>query len=814
MSTRLRKNPFYSLKINNNNNSDTESIDENILLEEIKKIQERYKVFVDNYTTFKDFDVDTVVSSDNIFSYDVLDFYEKHSLSKKYKIQTLQNYKKFLEFVEKTTLKEYLDLPDNNFEEDNIESKLKNAMIVDKVINDPIKLYLFDDNINKQDNDIIQKKHKEYLNYKHYYNVKNRIYKDDSRKKSSRQYSFRKNSSRQYSSRQYKSNTLKKQSVKRKLAKEKDDYCNAQSNDNMNDKKLWSFFELMNLDSNFTELCEGENEDIFYDNIKYEDNKPTVDNTFYNANINAISFYFERFKELDDFMQKLNEKEITYNPSGFTYIKQSPAAEKIFKDLYDKKYFDSYFNNQAFIEFFCNEYNATRIGMLKYQRTLKKNFINFDFLQSEDDKGKKVLKMIHDILKLNFEENYLLKENIMRLKLKINPINFDDTPIQLNIENNNKKSKQYNIYFPIINDKFIETILCDIYWSFYDKFIPNFNNKKLKDALDSFINDPIVTLENGTKDAFKYQLKLLRTYLENDETNPMFEVDEENDGDYIGLKPNFFDNFSKKLNKIDKKQIVISPSENSRLYYPVRYLFIAGLFLLTTNIIKNIAFQKDINANMWNLPNMKHLFYTKRLNWFIIYLMSRNKVSFPVRLDVSNIYDDRLEFKNDDLIINMAELNYIKLENLFLNNEQNMESKFKGMTLIPYKSNKINSKISIFYIFYFKIDNIIQNINSRKRFLYDSHINRSFGITADEIKYLLKYSGMDVYKVHRTLIGQIPKIKENEKAINYYKSILFFTRKQKSELHNFSSLLEKANVEIIKPSQSKYNKLNYKITYE
>ncbi len=195
--------------------------------------------------------------------------------------------------------------------------------------------------------------------------------------------------------------------------------------------------------------------------------------------------------------------------------------------------------------------------------------------------------------------------------------------------------------------------------------------------------------------------------------------------------------------------------------------------------------------------------------------MSRNKVSFPVRLDVSNIYDDRLELKPDgNMIFNMAELNYIKLEDLFFNNEQNMESKFKGMTLIPYKSNKINSKISIFYIFYFKIDNIIQNINSRKRFLYDSHINRSFGITADEIKYLLKYSGMDVYKVHRTLIRKIPNIKANEKAINYYKSILFFTRKKESELHNFSSLLEKVSVKIIKPSQSKYNKLNYEITYE
>jgi hypothetical protein len=63
-------------------------------------------------------------------------------------------------------MKEYLDLSDDNFSVRDIASKLSTAMRVDKVIEDPIKLYLAH-NVNEEDAAIIKEKHKAYLNYKH-----------------------------------------------------------------------------------------------------------------------------------------------------------------------------------------------------------------------------------------------------------------------------------------------------------------------------------------------------------------------------------------------------------------------------------------------------------------------------------------------------------------------------------------------------------------------------------------------------------------------------------------------------------------------
>ncbi len=812
MSVGLRKNRFYGLKINNNNSDNVNENTGDYLLKKIKDIQARYKFFIKNYTTFKDFTDDTEISTDNIFEFDVADFFSKSTLSEKDKIETLKNYKKFLEFVEKTIMKEYLGLYDDNFSVKDIDSKLSNAMKVDKVIEDPIKLYLAQ-NVNEEDAAIIKEKHKAYLNYKHYYNVKkdafldgnnnnnhthNHTHNHTSKIKSSKRFSRTKTRKTSQTKTQH---TFRK-TLKKKLKLVKDEYCKENPNNKIRDNQLWNFFELINLDTHFTELCEGENEDTFYDSIKYDNKSDELYESFYQANINAISFYFGRYTDLLEFMKQLSNGNIEYDPEAFTYITITNPIPKLFKERFGEEYF----KDKSYIQFFCNEYHTTRNCLLKYKLTLLKYMreaINKHFFDNPN------LIVFREILNTNFEEDYLEKPSIKQHNFRIIPIDFDITPMELEL-----KSGIYvppNIYFQKINDEIIKYICNNVYWSFYDKLIPNLMDDTMaKSDLMSFLNDPVITNDNGSQENLKYQLKLLKTFIKNDPSDPLFEVDK--NGDYIGLTNKFLKTFSTELNKLNRKQVVISPLENGNLYHPIRYLFIASLFLITKDIMRLFPTKKIYSTKYMNIPEMNHLFYTKKLNWFVLYLISRNNVDFPIRLDISNIYDNRIEFnEKDDIIFNIAELGSLQFQYLFLK-KKNMESMFKGMSVIPYKSNNLNDKISLFFIFYFKIDNDIQNINFRKRFLYDKHINRSFGITADEIKYLLKYSGMSVYKINRDLLQKISK-RKMDKTINYYKSLLFFTRKQDSELKSFSDILEKVKTEIISPSKSKYNKLNYKVTY-
>ena len=256
------------------------------------------------------------------------------------------------------------------------------------------------------------------------------------------------------------------------------------------------------------------------------------------------------------------------------------------------------------------------------------------------------------------------------------------------------------------------------------------------------------------------------------------------------------------------------------------FLYILFFFFTKKNKLDNYL----QNSAFTNFPLMKNVFFSLKMNFFYLFMLSKLELDFPLRLDLSNIYDSRII--NPDKPNEITTYAYYLPENInilfdkssFIDGTNVKPSKFLGFTIISSnnfkRKNDKENKLLLYLVFYFKINDEYLKLNFRSRYIFKNKIFPDYSMTANEVRTLNDHSqglNMTKYKINPELLKKFEDIDldstlSNSNGINHsqidpevkimlknrYHHLIFYSRKDSKYIQNkYSDLLKEVNVKKI-----------------